>query len=114
MPLVQSMNALDGKLQADQATCVDAGKQIGVSGKISARRGVCDMTTIQSRTFLDPEEFTQAVRAVNVEGYVTEKPGQFRADLTKVALEKLWLQAGIHRKQIANSPANKTAELAAA
>ena len=51
------------------------------------------MTSIEALTFADPDEFSQAVRAGGMGGYVAKNPRHFRADLTRVALDKLWLQA---------------------
>jgi len=43
--------------------------------------------------FDDPYSYESAVRAANVSGFISEK-GNFRASLTKVDLNDLWLQAG--------------------
>jgi AraC-like DNA-binding protein len=42
-------------------------------------------------TFVDPIPYQAAIRAAEVEAFVTEK-GDFRAELTKVDLNRLWMQ----------------------
>jgi AraC-like DNA-binding protein len=51
------------------------------------------MPSSSVRTFTDPHPYQAAIRAAEVEVLVTAK-GEFRAELTKIDLHRLWLQRG--------------------
>ena len=68
------------------------------------RREVCLLQNAASRehqrvptstvmTFVDPDEHTEAIRASSVRAVVT-KPGQYRSELSRVDLHRLWTQRG--------------------
>src|SRR4051812_42218368 len=50
------------------------------------------MATSMSRTFVDPDEHSRSIRAAHAEFFLT-KAGEYRADLTRVALPRVWMQA---------------------
>ena len=49
------------------------------------------MPSSTHRTFSDPDAFHASIRAERVDGVITER-GRFRAELTRVDFERLWMQ----------------------
>src|SRR4051794_36393159 len=50
------------------------------------------MATSTFQTFIDPDEHSRSIRAAHAELFLT-KAGEYRADLTRVALPRVWMQA---------------------
>lgn len=49
------------------------------------------MTWSRVLTFVDPFQYTEAVRAADMQIFATTK-GHFRAELTQVTMDELWMQ----------------------